>query len=139
MVDKYQYQTIKYHVLFISSSPYLEEIFKDTFEKVGYIFHFTIDSLDAWEKLQNGFECDVIWCCTELPKMDIIELFNLLKKDDRFKDIPFFALANRSHFANIINYNLLVRKMVGIEYFFTKPPLEDSVIEATGEAILGFR
>ncbi|TAF03524.1 MAG: response regulator [Nostocales cyanobacterium] len=138
-MDQSQNQKIKYHVLFISGSVCWQGILKDTFEKAGYIFHSTIYALDAWENLQNGFECDVIWCCTELPKMDIIELFNLVKNDDRFKDIPFFALANRSHFANIINYNLLVRKMVGIEYFFTKPPLEDSVIEATGEAILGFR
>jgi CheY-like chemotaxis protein len=140
IIDQYQTQAVKYRILLISNSVFIREDWaKYTFEKSGYVVYTSIDARDAWEKLQQGLECDVIWCCKELPRMDILELFSLLKNNARFKDIPFFALANSSHYGNVIEYNCLVKKIVGKKYFFLKPPLEELVIAATAEAILGFR
>ncbi|MEM7556974.1 MAG: macro domain-containing protein, partial [Cyanobacteria bacterium P01_A01_bin.84] len=82
-------------IFIIDDSITVLELLSRSFTKVGYKVATARDGKEAWEKLQQGLQCHVIFCDIEMPKMNGLELYRNLQKYDRVKDIPFVLLTSR--------------------------------------------
>ncbi|MCJ8280314.1 MAG: response regulator [Rivularia sp. ALOHA_DT_140] len=114
-------------VLVVDDSITVRELLSMSFIKAGYYVQTARDGQEALEKLQQGIECDVIWCDIEMPRMTGFELRERLKKDSKFKDIPFVVITSRgaSRRRNEFIENL------DIQGYFSKPYLEEKILEFT--------
>ncbi|MDY6902184.1 MAG: macro domain-containing protein [Cyanobacteriota bacterium] len=114
-------------VLIVDDSITVRELLSMTFFKAGYYVKTARDGREALEKLQQGIECDVIWCDTEMPRMSGFELREQLKKDSRLKDIPFVITTSRG--ASRRGHDF--RENLDVQGYFTKPYVEEKVLEHT--------
>ena len=114
-------------VLIVDDSITVRELLSMTFSKAGYYVESARDGKEALEKLQQGIECDAIWCDAEMPRMDGFELREQLKKDYRLKDIPFVIMTSRG----IDRKRNEFRESLDIQGYFTKPYIEEKVLECT--------
>ncbi len=114
-------------VLIVDDSITVRELLSMSFTKAGYYVETARDGKEALDKLQQGIECDVIWCDIEMPRMDGLQLLERLKKDSRLKNIPFVVMTSRgaSKRRNEFIDNL------DIQGYFTKPYDEEKVLECT--------
>ena len=119
-------------VLIVDDSITVRELLSMTFFKAGYYVKTAKDGKEALEKLQQGIECDVIWCDIEMPRMNGFELRECLQKDSRLKYIPFVVITSRGASGRRNNFidNL------DIKGYFTKPYLEKDVLECTRRLLL---
>ncbi|MEM6402636.1 MAG: macro domain-containing protein [Cyanobacteria bacterium P01_D01_bin.116] len=114
-------------VLVVDDSITVRELLSMSFNKAGYYVQTAKHGKEALEKLQQGIECDVIWCDAEMPRMDGFELRERLKKDSRLKDIPFVIMTSRG--ASRMRNQFI--ESLDIQGYFTKPYVEEAILECT--------
>ncbi|MEL6459938.1 MAG: macro domain-containing protein [Cyanobacteria bacterium J06621_15] len=114
-------------VLIVDDSITVRELLSMTFFKAGYYVNTARDGQEALEKLQQGIDCDVIWCDIEMPRMNGFELREQLKKDSRLKDIPFVIMTSRG--ASRMRNKFI--ESLDIQGYFTKPYIEEKILECT--------
>jgi len=121
-------------VLIVDDSITVRELLKMSFAKGGYRVKSARDGQDAWEKLKAGLHCDVIFCDTDMPRMSGYDLLEKLKQDPQFQSIPVAILTSRG-----------IERMrrpplwhtLGAAAFFTKPYVEEILLEATARLLQG--
>ncbi|WP_198287564.1 macro domain-containing protein [Rivularia sp. PCC 7116] len=114
-------------VLIVDDSITVRELLSMYFSKAGYYVETARDGKEALDKLQQGIECDVIWCDIEMPRMTGFELRERLKQDSRLKNIPFAIVTSRG----VDRKRNEFRKNLDIQGYFTKPYNEEKVLECT--------
>ncbi len=118
-------------VLIVDDSITVRELLSMSFTKAGYHVKTARDGKEALDKLQQGIECDVIWCDIEMPRMDGLQLLERLKKDSRLKNIPFVVITSRGVDRKRNNVREILRINLGIQGYFTKPYNEENILEYT--------
>ncbi|MEM7713684.1 MAG: macro domain-containing protein [Cyanobacteria bacterium P01_A01_bin.68] len=121
-------------ILIVDDSITVRELLSMTVTKAGYRVETARDGQEALEKLQQGIECNAIWCDIEMPKMGGFELRERLKQDSRLKNIPFVIITSRgaSRRRNEFIENL------GIQGYFIKPYIEEKILEHTDKLLNRF-
>jgi chemotaxis protein histidine kinase CheA/ActR/RegA family two-component response regulator len=119
-------------VLIVDDSITVRELLSLTFSKAGYRVEQARDGQEAWEKLRSGLPCDVVFCDVEMPRMDGLELLSRIQQDSDLQDLPVAMLTSRGASKH--------KKMavdLGAKGYFTKPYLEEALLDAAQRMIAG--
>ncbi|MDJ1171662.1 hybrid sensor histidine kinase/response regulator [Roseofilum sp. BLCC_M154] len=119
-------------VLIVDDSITVRELLSMTFVKSGYRVEQARNGLDAWEKLRAGLPCDMIFCDIEMPKLNGLELLERLQGDEGLKQIPMAMLTSRG--ASKFQQHAAT---LGAKGYFTKPYLEEALLEAAQRMLKG--
>ncbi|WP_430540979.1 response regulator [Roseofilum capinflatum] len=119
-------------VLIVDDSITVRELLSMTFVKSGYRVEQARNGLDAWEKLRAGLPCDMIFCDIEMPKLNGLELLERLQGDEILKQIPMAMLTSRG----ASKYQQHAASL-GAKGYFTKPYLEEALLEAAQRMLKG--
>ena len=119
-------------VLIVDDSITVRELLSSTFNHANFRVEQARDGLEAWEKLRSGLPCDLVFCDVEMPRMDGLEFLSRLQKDPDLQDLPVAMLTSRGAARH--------RQMavdLGAKAYFTKPYLEEVLLEAAQRMING--
>ncbi len=119
-------------VLIVDDSITVRELLSMSFAKSGYRVEQARDGQEAWEKLRSGLPCDLIFCDIEMPRMTGLELLEKLQEDEDLKKLPMSMLTSRG----ADKHRQLAAKL-GAKGYFTKPYLEEALLEAANKLLNG--
>lgn len=119
-------------VLIVDDSITVRSLLSMTFEKSGYRVEEARDGKEAWEKLKSGLPCEIVFCDIEMPRMDGLELLSRMQKDPALQDLPIAMLTSRG-----ADRHRQMAYQLGARGYFTKPYLEEQLLEAAGRMLLG--
>ncbi|NET58208.1 MAG: hybrid sensor histidine kinase/response regulator, partial [Symploca sp. SIO2E6] len=119
-------------VLIVDDSITVRSLLEMTFSKAGYRVEQARDGQEAWEKLRSGLPCDIIFCDIEMPRMNGMELLKKLQEDETLRDIPISMLTSRG-----ADRHRQMAVQLGASGYFTKPYLEEVLLDAAQEMING--
>ncbi|MBF2029021.1 MAG: response regulator [Oscillatoriales cyanobacterium C42_A2020_001] len=121
-------------VLIVDDSITVRELLSMTFNKVGYRVEQARDGQEAWEKLRSGLPCDIVFCDIEMPRMDGLELLSRIQKDANLKQLPIAMLTSRG-----ADRHRQMAASLGASGYFTKPYLEEALLDAAQRMLRGER
>jgi chemosensory pili system protein ChpA (sensor histidine kinase/response regulator) len=121
-------------VLIVDDSITVRELLSMTFNKVGYRVEQARDGQEAWEKLRSGLPCDIVFCDIEMPRMDGLELLSRIQKDVNLKHLPIAMLTSRG-----ADRHRQMAASLGASGYFTKPYLEEALLDAAQRMLKGER
>ncbi|BAZ08240.1 multi-sensor signal transduction histidine kinase [Calothrix sp. NIES-4071] len=119
-------------VLIVDDSITVRELLSLSFNKAGYRVEQARDGQEAWEKLRSGLPCDIVFCDIEMPRCDGLELLSRISKEPSLSQLPIAMLTSRGadkHKQMAIN--------LGASGYFTKPYLEEALLEAAARMLKG--
>lgn len=119
-------------VLIIDDSVVVREMLSMTFNKAGYQVEQARDGQDGWDKVSGGLPCDIILCDIEMPRMNGLELLARMQQDERLASIPVAMVTSRG-----AEKHRKIAADLGAKAYFTKPYLEEELLEATNRLIQG--
>ena len=119
-------------VLIVDDSITVRSLLSITFEKSGYRVEEARDGKEAWEKLKSGLPCDLVFCDIEMPRMDGLELLSRMQKDPALIEMPIAMLTSRG-----ADRHRQMAYQLGAKGYFTKPYLEEQLLEAAGRMLRG--
>ncbi|MEB3828229.1 response regulator [Phormidium sp. CCY1219] len=119
-------------VLIVDDSITVRELLSMTFNKAGYRVEQARDGQEAWEKMRSGLPCDLVFCDIEMPRMDGLELLSRMQKDPQLQSKPIAMLTSRG-----ADKHRQMAVQMGASGYFTKPYLEESLLEAAGRMLKG--
>lgn len=119
-------------VLIVDDSITVRELLSMTFTKSGYRVEQARDGQEAWDKMRSGLPCDIVFCDIEMPKMDGLELLDRMHKDEILKNLPIAMLTSRG-----ADRHRQIAAERGARGYFTKPYLEDVLLDAAQRMIKG--
>jgi chemotaxis protein histidine kinase CheA/CheY-like chemotaxis protein len=119
-------------VLIVDDSITVRSLLSITFEKSGYRVEEARDGKEAWEKLKSGLPCDLVFCDIEMPRMDGLELLSRMQKDSQLSELPIAMLTSRG-----ADRHRQMAYQLGARGYFTKPYLEEQLLEAAQRMLKG--
>ncbi len=119
-------------VLIIDDSVVVREMLSMTFKKAGYQVEQARDGQDAWDKVSSGLPCDILLCDIEMPRMNGLEFLARMQQNDDLSNIPVAMVTSRG-----AEKHRKIAAELGAKAYFTKPYLEEELIEATERLIQG--
>ncbi|MFM6135958.1 MAG: response regulator, partial [Sphaerospermopsis kisseleviana] len=119
-------------VLIVDDSITVRELLSLTFNKAGYRVEQARDGQEAWDKLRSGLPCDIVFCDIEMPRCDGLELLSRIQKDSTLNNLPIAMLTSRG-----ADKHRQVAVQLGASGYFTKPYLEEALLEAALRMLKG--
>jgi chemosensory pili system protein ChpA (sensor histidine kinase/response regulator) len=119
-------------VLIIDDSVVVREMLSMTFKRAGYQVEQARDGQDAWDKISSGLPCDILLCDIEMPRMNGFEFLARMQQDDKLSKIPVAMVTSRG-----AEKHRKIAAELGARAYFTKPYLEEELLEATDRLIKG--
>ena len=119
-------------VLIIDDSVTVRELLSMTFKKAGYRVEQARDGQEAWDKLNEGLECDIAFCDIEMPRMNGLELLSQLQGHETLSSLPIAMLTSRG--AQKMR-NIAAKR--GAKGYFVKPYVEDTLLDAAKRMMNG--
>jgi chemotaxis protein histidine kinase CheA/CheY-like chemotaxis protein len=119
-------------VLIVDDSITVRELLSITFNKAGYRVEQARDGQEAWDKLRSGLPCDIVFCDIEMPRCDGLELLSRIQKDPYLNHLPIAMLTSRG-----ADKHRQMAIQLGASGYFTKPYLEEALLEAAGRMLKG--
>lgn len=131
-VPQVKEETIDPTVLIVDDSITVRELLSMTFQKAGYRVEQARDGQEAWDKLRSGLPCNIVFCDIEMPRCDGLELLSRIQKDSHLKNLPIAMLTSRG-----ADKHRQMAIQLGASGYFTKPYLEEVLLEAAGRMLAG--
>ncbi|BAY22811.1 two-component hybrid sensor and regulator [Calothrix sp. NIES-2100] len=119
-------------VLIVDDSITVRELLSLTFNKAGYRVEQARDGQEAWDKLRSGLPCDIVFCDIEMPRCDGLELLSRIQKDHNLNQLPIAMLTSRG-----ADKHRQMAIQLGASGYFTKPYLEEALLEAAVRMLKG--
>ncbi|WP_242046588.1 hybrid sensor histidine kinase/response regulator, partial [Cylindrospermum sp. FACHB-282] len=119
-------------VLIVDDSITVRELLSLTFNKAGYRVEQARDGQEAWDKLRSGLPCDIVFCDIEMPRCDGLELLSRIQKDSNLNHLPIAMLTSRG-----ADRHRQMAVQLGASGYFTKPYLEEALLEAASRMLKG--
>ncbi|WP_017654177.1 response regulator [Fortiea contorta] len=119
-------------VLIVDDSITVRELLSLTFNKAGYRVEQARDGQEAWDKLRSGLPCDIVFCDIEMPRCDGLELLSRIQKDVNLNHLPIAMLTSRG-----ADKHRQMAIQLGASGYFTKPYLEEALLEAAVRMLKG--
>jgi chemosensory pili system protein ChpA (sensor histidine kinase/response regulator) len=119
-------------VLIVDDSITVRELLSLTFNKAGYRVEQARDGQEAWDKLRSGLPCDLVFCDIEMPRCDGLELLSRIQKDPNLNHLPIAMLTSRG-----ADKHRQMAISLGASGYFTKPYLEEALLEAASRMLKG--
>lgn len=117
-------------ILVVDDSITVREVERNLLQNKGYQVEVAVDGMDGWNAARTG-HYDLIVSDIDMPRMNGFELVDLLKKDERFRDVPVIIVSYKDREED------RQRGMeVGADYYLTKGSFhDDTLVEAVVELI----
>ena len=119
-------------VLIVDDSITVRQLLSLTFTKAGYRVEQARDGQEAWDKLRSGLPCDIVFCDIEMPRCDGLEFLSRIQKDSSFDQLPIAMLTSRG-----ADKHRQMALQLGASGYFTKPYLEEALLEAASRMLKG--
>ncbi|NJO57010.1 MAG: response regulator [Richelia sp. RM2_1_2] len=119
-------------VLIVDDSITVRELLSLTFTKAGYRVEQARDGQEAWDKLRSGLPCDIVFCDIEMPRCDGLELLSRIQKNPDLNNLPIAMLTSRG-----ADKHRQMAIQLGASGYFTKPYLEEALLEAAVRMLKG--
>ncbi|BAZ06790.1 hybrid sensor histidine kinase/response regulator [Calothrix sp. NIES-3974] len=119
-------------VLIVDDSITVRELLSLTFSKAGYRVEQARDGQEAWDKLRSGLPCDIVFCDIEMPRCDGLELLSRIQKEPTLNHLPIAMLTSRG-----ADKHRQMAISLGASGYFTKPYLEEALLEAASRMLKG--
>lgn len=119
-------------VLIVDDSITVRELLSLSFAKFGYRVEQARDGREAWEKLESGLACDLVFCDIEMPRMDGFELLTRIQQHPSLAHLPIAMLTSRGS-----ERHRQMAAQLGARAYFTKPYLEESLLDASQRLLQG--
>jgi chemosensory pili system protein ChpA (sensor histidine kinase/response regulator) len=119
-------------VLIVDDSITVRELLSLSFNKAGYRVEQARDGQEAWDKLRSGLPCDIVFCDIEMPRCDGLELLSRIHKDNTLNHLPIAMLTSRG-----ADKHRQMAFQLGASGYFTKPYLEEALLEAASRMLKG--
>ncbi|WP_353930382.1 response regulator [Okeanomitos corallinicola TIOX110] len=119
-------------VLIVDDSITVRELLSLSFNKAGYRVEQARDGQEAWDKLRSGLPCDIVFCDIEMPRCDGLELLSRISKDSSLNHLPIAMLTSRG-----ADKHRQMAFQLGASGYFTKPYLEEALLEAASRMLKG--
>jgi chemotaxis protein histidine kinase CheA/CheY-like chemotaxis protein len=119
-------------VLIVDDSITVRELLSLTFNKAGYRVEQARDGQEAWDKLRSGLPCDIVFCDIEMPRCDGLELLSRIQQDPNLNHLPIAMLTSRG-----ADKHRQMAIQLGASGYFTKPYLEEALLEAASRMLKG--
>ncbi|MBW4626762.1 MAG: response regulator [Brasilonema octagenarum HA4186-MV1] len=119
-------------VLIVDDSITVRELLSLTFSKAGYRVEQARDGQEAWDKLRCDLPCDIVFCDIEMPRCDGLELLSRIQKNPNLKHLPIAMLTSRG-----AQKHRQMAIQMGASGYFTKPYLEEVLLEAASRMLKG--
>ena len=115
-----------YTILIVDDSITVRQLLTTTFVNAGYQVEIARDGEEAWHKLQNNLQVDLILLDIEMPNMDGYELSENIRNHPQLQDLPIVVLTNRGTTRN-------KQKKIQQEFnycgYLTKPFVEEQMLD----------
>ncbi|GFZ95774.1 response regulator [Okeania sp. KiyG1] len=112
-------------ILIVDDSITVRELLSMTFIKAGYQVEVAKDGLEAWEKLQNNLQVDLISLNMEMPRMGGQELALKIRQDSKLQNLPIMFMTSRG----ASRMGVPIEKLVNNCAYMTKPYVEEKVLD----------
>ncbi len=119
-------------VLIIDDSVVVRELLSSTFQNAGYKVEQARDGQEAWEKLNEGLNCDVVFCDIEMPRMNGLDLLSNLQNSEELSQLPIAMLTSRG-----AERHRRIAAERGAKGYFTKPYMDDVLLDAAQRLMKG--
>jgi chemosensory pili system protein ChpA (sensor histidine kinase/response regulator) len=119
-------------VLIIDDSVVVREMLSMTFKKAGYQVEQARDGQEAWDKVSGGLPCDLLLCDIEMPRMNGLELLAKMQQDQNLSKLPVAMVTSRG-----AEKHRKIAADLGAKAYFTKPYLEEELLNAAKRLIKG--
>ena len=117
-------------VLVVDDSITVRELLTMSFNKLGYRVEQARDGQEAWDKLQGGLVCDMIFSDIEMPRMNGLEFLSNLHQDSTLKSIPVAMLTSRG-----ADKHRQIASDLGAKAYLTKPYTEKDLMDVAQHLI----
>ena len=120
-------------ILIIDDSITVRELLSMTFKGAGYVVEQARDGEDAWKKLNSArYDINVIFCDIEMPRLNGLDFLSRLQQDPQLSQIPVAMLTSRG-----AQRHRSIATERGAKGYFTKPYVEDVLLDAADRLIQG--
>lgn len=84
----------KKKILIVEDDTFLSDMYQTKFLSAGYDVHIALDGEQCLTMLKEGLRPDIMLLDVVMPRMDGIEVLDVIKKDEEIKNIPIILLTN---------------------------------------------
>ncbi|KJH73494.1 hybrid sensor histidine kinase/response regulator [Aliterella atlantica] len=119
-------------VLIVDDSITVRELLSITFNNAGYRVEQARDGQEAWDKLNDGLPCDIVFCDIEMPRMDGLELLSRIHEHPNLQNLPIAMLTSRGS-----DRHRQMAVQLGASGYFIKPYLEEALLDAAQRMLKG--
>jgi two-component system sensor histidine kinase and response regulator WspE len=126
-------ETTTKRVLVVDDSFTVREVERKLLENSGYQVDVAVDGMDGWNAVRTG-SYDLVVSDIDMPRMNGIELVNMIRKDQALKNLPVMIVSYKDR-----EEDRRSGLEAGANYYFTKGSFHDealleAVIDLIGEA-----
>ena len=120
-------------VLVVDDSLTVRELERKLLDHHGYEVQVAVDGMDAWTSVRDG-QFDLVVTDVDMPRMDGIELVQMIRRDTRLKSLPVVILSYKDR-----EDDRRRGLEAGADYYLTKSSFQDdgllnAVVDLIGSA-----
>ncbi len=116
--------------LIVDDSIVVREMTSMSLTEAGYQVKLAKDGQQAWELLNQGITCHLIFCDIQMPRMNGLELLSKLKNESNLSSIPVAMLTSRA-----TKHMKQIAKELGAVAYLTKPYLEEDLLDLASRLV----
>jgi len=118
-------------VLVVDDSITVREVERRLLENRGYQVDTAVDGMDGWNAARSG-RYDLIITDVDMPRLNGIELVNLIKKDPELKDLPVMIVSYKDR-----EEDRLRGLEAGASFYLTKSSFHDETLAEAVSDLIG--
>jgi two-component system sensor histidine kinase and response regulator WspE len=120
-------------VLVVDDSLTVRELERKLLDHHGYAVEAAVDGMDGWNAVRTG-KFDLVITDVDMPRMDVIELVRLIRKDARLKSLPVMIVSYKDR-----EDDRRLGLDAGADYYLAKAGFHDealvqAVVDLIGDA-----
>jgi two-component system sensor histidine kinase and response regulator WspE len=117
-------------ILVVDDSITVRETERNMLELKGYRVEVAVDGMDAWNAVRTT-DYDLIVTDIDMPRMNGIELVEMLRADERFRQVPVIIVSYKDR-----EEDRMRGLEAGADYYLTKGSFHDeTLVQAVGDLI----
>ncbi|WP_256199954.1 response regulator [Verrucomicrobium spinosum] len=129
--DATQGRKSRKRVLVVDDSLTVRELVRKLISSKGYVVEVAVDGMDGWNAVRTG-NYDLVVTDVDMPRMDGIELVNLIKKDTRLHSLPVMIVSYKDR-----EEDRQRGLEAGADYYLTKGSFHDETLLRALQDLIG--
>jgi len=122
---------IRRRVLVVDDSLTVRELERKLLDQAGYDVEVAVDGMDGWNAVRAG-HFDLVVTDIDMPRMDGIELVQLIKQDPKLGKLPVMIVSYKDR-----EEDRRRGLEAGADYYLTKGSFHDDTLQQAVEDLIG--